>query len=341
MQKRKRKNCIVGFIAVLTCTLCVFALPFVSSAATSTTDISAVFNNPEKLRNSFFDVGGRITSGSISHSAFGFSTLYNNVTIDSPCAALFSYEASDGVYATLQSSYHYTIEFDVDYRLANSSNNNITSGYNWQFVLFSNANGAPSDIGVGAYSISTPIPCTSKTVIGTAERLRFDFDFYPVQDYPGFDGRLEVDGWGLYLPGMYPTTFSRIKLSVYNLSIKSYSAEEWQTKKIEEGFDNVHAQVVQGLDEFNNSFSYDYSDGQDALNEYKDMDGAVNAMIDTDAINDSLNIDSTLNATMTGIKAAGGFVDYLYKNVLTYYGVIPIAVCFSGVALLLGLVKNR
>ena len=340
-KRAKLKKIYIFIISIVSITILTLS-PFVSSSATDNNDISAVFSNLDKLQNSFFDVGGRITSGSLSHSAFGFSTIYNNVNIDSPCAALFSYEAAEDVYATLQSSYHYTIEFDLDYRMANDSNNRIESGYNWQFVLFSNADDAPSFQGVGAYSISTPIPCTSKTVNGAAERLRFDFDFYPVQDYPGFDGSLEVDGWGLYLPGMYPTTFSRIKLSVYNLSIKSYSPEEWQTKKIEEGFDNVHAQVVQGLQEYDNSLpDHDYSKGEDLLGQYGSASEEVESFIDSDSVNNSL-ADGTdvIGGWIDGVKCASTFINDMYSSVVTYYGIIPIAVMFSAVGLLLGLVKN-
>ena len=351
LKKRTWRKKIYVSLIVLSCASLLLC-PFTSFAALNSHDFSLQYNN-WNTASAYASYGSTMKAGTLRNAgidANGYSSFimeFPSVPLASGQKVLYTTNYGSNV-LYLQDGYHYTIELVLAYKFhktgAGTSSGDVFTGHDFRFALSAAIQGGSS---VGSYYISEPVAAQSSYVDGKYIRLVYDFDITNQGDWPegivNDDGFLQFSGWGLVdyttsLSGNYDVTFYCSKMMV-----KVYSPDDWQAYIVQNGFDNIHNQVVQGMQEYEESLSgqYDFSGGQDALDNYAQANEDVEALIDTGAVNDSLNIDDTLGNVLTGIKSAGGFVDYLYSNVLTYYGVIPIAVCFSGVALLLGLVKNR
>lgn len=350
MKKRAWRKKIYVSLIVLSCASLLLC-PFTSFAALNSHDFSLQYNN-WNTASAYASYGSTMKAGRLRNAgidANGYSSFimqFPSVPLASGQKVLYTTNYGSNV-LYLQDGYHYTIELVLAYKFhktgAGTSSGDVFTGHDFRFALSAAIQGGSS---VGSYYISEPVAAQSSYADGKYIRLVYDFDITNQGDWPA--GILDNDllqfcGWGLVdyttsLSDNYDVTFYCSKMMV-----KAYSPDDWQAYIVQNGFDNIHNQVVQGMQEYEESLSgqYDFSGGQDALDNYKDANSAVESYIDSDLIGQSFDIDSTMDGFLTGIRAGSGFITYLYNNVITYYGVIPIAVCFSALALLLGLVKNR
>lgn len=341
MKKRKYKKLIVCLV-VLSCSICCFMLPF-SSYAVADTDISNVFNNFSLIKGvSWCSSSHSVTAGSFSlPSATSISATYPGVVAKSSVLYTFNYyDASTGFYPTIEDDSHYVFNLGLNYRYGSD-----ISGHDFKLVLFAVIN---NGLDYGTFVTSVPVSYTyHEELLPMYSYYRFDVDISLNDDWPTFINGSEayLCGWGL-VDNSYVDNGSvsrDVVLNINSFSCTRYSATDWQTIVLQENFDNIHSQVVQGMQEYDQTLpDSDYSEGQAALDEYGQANDAVESMIDSGSVTDSLADGSdVLGGWLDGIKYAGMFINSMYNSIVTYYGVIPVLVMFSAVALLLGLVKNR
>lgn len=365
MMERCRVKFYRRLIVVLIGLTCLFC-PVLSYAASPYPDMSsvlgtlpvneaqAIFYNKSSPSYQINRVDGTDMSASGYYAPYEFwipcGSYYSEAPRD---GVLYFYDVSENGFS-VSPGFVYVFDIVVDYWVGTAELVDLDS------LRFGVGSPAGSDLNISNLTSVADFydqafvdlkPQKVEHVVDTFYRLTYALPVYPeyFQKFSLTDfGVYRLFGFCLWDPSStyflhYLSENMRVRCYVMNMSVKRYSSEEYQILAMQQGFDNMDQEVLDGLRQYDEELSsqYDFSEGQESLNKYQDAESEVAGMVDTEAINSAFDISDLVGSWSNGISAAGEFIDFLYSEVITFNQVIPVAVCFSAVALLLGLARNK
>ena len=358
MKKRSRKKRIQRFLFLTVGIFSLLSLNFTAlfaasdglAAALSSIDVLNS-TNPFATTNVWMHDGSDFENAVGKYQTTGSAHLGSYLFSYTPTIQLQPYKSADAFIpfrtrVQFVVGYTYDITVSLSTQIFDDSDVAYNPGYNMQLRFSYGTTTSHYNS-----SVIKPVSVAANSQDGYDVRFVFTLDDPSEAMNYNFDPNIGANGAYEYTHIVF--RFVNNTPSVYNLSTMFYvddikctrsDGDAYLAGVIADGFDGIKDDVqqgfVDGMKEYDETMpDVDYSDGQKALEDYGNMESDVSGMIDSGAVTDAFAVD--LSALAMGVSCAGSFINFLYNSIPWFNWVIPVAVCFSALALLLGLVKNR